>query len=314
MEPENLLMFSPSTRKVTLEQEGKRTKVIDEKVQERILRFQKSEITEHLIYRSLANRTKGKNAEVLNRISEDELRHHSQWKEFTRKDVPPSKLTILRYLIIARIFGLTFTMKMMEGGEEKAEEAYGALASVVPEADRILKDEVEHERLLVDMIDEERIGYISSMVVGLNDALVELTGALAGLTFTFQNARLIGVAGLITGIAASLSMSASEYLSQKSEKTSKSPVKASFYTGVAYILTVMLLVAPFFLLADYYMALGITVLDAAFVVLFFSFFVSVVKGLSFRRMFLEMLFIGLGVAAVSFIMGWLVHRFLGVEI
>jgi len=299
---------------ITLEQEGKRTRVMDEKVQERILRFQKSEITEHLIYRGLANRTKGKNAEVLNRISEDELHHYNQWKKFTAKDVPHNKLTVLGYLTIARIFGLTFTMKMMEGGEEKAKKAYSALASAVPGADTILKDEVEHERLLVGMIDEERIGYISSVVVGLNDALVELTGALAGLTFTFQNARLIGVAGLITGIAASLSMSASEYLSQKSEKTSKSPIKASFYTGTAYILTVLLLVAPFFLLADYYMALGVTVLDAVFVVLFFSFFVSVVKELSFRRMFLEMLFVGLGVAAVSFILGWLVHGFLGVEI
>ncbi|MCW4020179.1 MAG: hypothetical protein NWF14_02985 [Candidatus Bathyarchaeota archaeon] len=108
--------------------------------------------------------------------------------------------------------------------------------------------------------------------------------------------------GLITGIAASLSMSASEYLSQKSEKGTKSPINVSFYTGIAYILTVMLLVAPYFLLSDY-TALGVTVFDAVLAVFFFSFFVSVVKELLFRKMFLEILFISLGVAVVSFIIG-----------
>jgi hypothetical protein len=39
------------------------------------------------------------------------------------------------------------------------------------------------------------------------------------------------------------------------------------------------------------------------VVLFFTFFLSVVKELSFKRLFLEMLFISLGVATVSSIIG-----------
>jgi VIT1/CCC1 family predicted Fe2+/Mn2+ transporter len=164
------------------------------------------------------------------------------------------------------------------------------------------------------MIDEEKIGYIGSMVLGLNDALVELTGALAGFTFTLQNTRLIGAAGLVTGIAASLSMSASEYLSQKSEKGKKNPVKASFYTGIAYILTVLILIFPYFAFTNYYIALGITVLEAILVVLVFTFFISVVKELSFRKMFLEILFISLGVAAVSFMIGWATKQVLNIEV
>lgn len=288
--------------------------MLDDTLKETIVRFQRNEITEHFVYKSLAHKTKGPNAEVLKRISEDELRHYNEWKEHTQTEVTPSRLTVLKFMIIGKIFGLTFTMKMMEGGEEQAKGAYGDLVAAVPGAEEILQDEVEHEKILIEMIDEEKIGYIGSMVLGLNDALVELTGALAGFTFTFQNARLTGVAGLITGIAASLSMSASEYLSQKSEEGSKSPVKASFYTGVAYVLTVLLLVAPYFLLSDYYVALGVTVLDAALVVLFFSFFVSVVKELSFRKMFLEILVISLGVAGVSFIIGWIANQVLAVEI
>jgi len=201
----------------------------------------------------------------------------------------------------------------MEEGEREAMDVYADVTDAVPEAKGILEDEIEHERLLVNMIDEERIGYIGSMVLGLNDALVELTGALAGLTFTFQNSRMTGAAGLITGAAASMSMSASEYLSQKSEK-GRSPMKASFYTGVAYVLTVLLLVAPYFMFSDYYVALGVTVLNAVLVVLFFSFFVSVVKELSFQRMFLEILSISLGVAAVSFVIGWLAQGFLNIQV
>ena len=59
------------------------------------------------------------------------------------------------------------------------------------------------------------------MVLGLNDALVEFTGALAGYTFALQNTLLVAMTGLITGVAASLSMATSEYLSTKSEENAK---------------------------------------------------------------------------------------------
>jgi len=73
------------------------------------------------------------------------------------------------------------------------------------------------------------------MVLGLNDALVELTGTLAGLTFALKNTRLIALSGLITGIAATLSMAASEYLSARTEQESSRALKSSLYTGGAYV-------------------------------------------------------------------------------
>jgi len=104
----------------------------------------------------------------------------------------------------------------------------------------------------IDMIDEERLRYVGSMVLGLNDALVELTGALAGLTLALQNTRLVAMTGLITGVAGSLSMAASEYLSTKSEGGVKEPFRASVYTGFAYVLTVIFLILPYLLLIDLY--------------------------------------------------------------
>ncbi|MEM2970573.1 MAG: VIT1/CCC1 transporter family protein [Candidatus Bathyarchaeia archaeon] len=288
--------------------------MLDKKIVDMILVFQKNEITEHAVYRGLAKRTKGKNSEVLKRIADDELRHYSEWKKITGVEVQLDSFSAFKYSLFSIVFGLTFAIKMMERGERRAEEVYSELVRNLPEAEKILNDEVEHEKLLVEMIDEEKIGYISSMVLGLNDALVELTGALAGFTFALQNGRLIGAAGLITGISASLSMSASEYLSQKSEKENRNPVKASFYTGLAYILTVLLLTTPYFVFENYYLSLLVTVLDAVLVIIIFSFFVAVVKELSFKKMFFEMLTISLGVAAVSFVIGWVTREVINIEV
>jgi VIT1/CCC1 family predicted Fe2+/Mn2+ transporter len=275
--------------------------------------FQKNEITEYLVYSALAERVSGKNGDVLKKIARDENRHYHKWKEYSRLDVRPRQFALFFYRLIARIMGITFAIKMMEKGEQKAESNYTRIQSQIPEAHDIWKDEKEHELLLVDMIDEERIKYISSMVLGLNDALVELTGALAGFTLALRNGRLIGLAGLITGIAAALSMAASEYLSQKSEEEHKDPVKAAFYTGMTYLVAVILLVFPFFAFPDYYLALVLTLIIAIFIILIFAQFVAVVKDISFRKFFWEMVFISMGVALISFVIGWIARLVLNVH-
>lgn len=285
----------------------------NEKIREYILKFQKNEITEHIIYKRISKKLKGKNKKTLEKISDDELRHYEQWKEYTGEDVNPDKFVIFKYLVLAKILGLTFVIKMLERNEEEVQDVYKAVIKEFPKAKSILKDEVIHEKLLIDMIEEEKINYIGSMVLGLNDALVELTGALAGLTFALQNTRLVGIAGIITGISASLSMSASEYLSQKSEKADKSPFKASFYTGLAYVLTVLILVFPYFVVLNHYIALSITIFNGIIIILIFTFFVSVVKNIKFNKLFLEMLMISLGVAIASFGIGTLVRKFINVE-
>ncbi|MGQ9461005.1 MAG: VIT1/CCC1 transporter family protein, partial [Candidatus Bathyarchaeaceae archaeon] len=191
---------------------------IDKEAKKTIVTAQRNEITEHFIYEKLSRSIKDShNRDILKRISSDELKHYDFWKKYTGKDAKPDKLRVWKYFLISRIFGITFGIKLMERGEEKAQETYEKISKFVPDAKSIVKDEDEHEKQLIDLIDEERLRYVGSMVLGLNDALVELTGALAGLTLALQNTRLIAMAGLITGIAASLSMSASEYLSTKSE-------------------------------------------------------------------------------------------------
>lgn len=293
------------------------TSTIDDELKKKILIFQRNEITEHYIYRKLAQSVKDEqNKQVLLDISDEELQHYQIWKTYTNQDVKPAQLMLLKYYLIARILGITFGVKLMERGEESAQVSYHDIAHQVSDARRIIRDENEHENKLIGMINEERLTYVGSIVLGLNDALVELTGALAGFTFAFQNTRLIALAGLITGIAASLSMGASEYLSTKSEADEeglKDPVKASVYTSLAYILTVVFLILPFFVLPNVYVALGATLVNALIVILLFTFYVSVAKDLPFRKRFLEMATLSLCVAALTFAIGFLIRTFLGID-
>lgn len=154
--------------------------------------------------------------------------------------------------------------------------------------------------------------YLGSIVLGLNDALVELTGALSGLTLALQNAKIIASVGLITGIAASLSMAASEYLSTKTEKNGKNPLMSAFYTGVAYIITVLFLIFPYLILTNIYHALIWALFNAIIVIVIFTYFATREKGKTFMNRFFEMIIISFSVALISFGIGYLVRLFFGI--
>jgi len=289
--------------------------MLDKDAEKVILAAERNEITEHFIYEKLARSIKDThNQEVLRRISNDELKHYEFWRKYTQKDVKPSEFMIWKYFLISKIFGVTFGIKLMERGEEKAQATYEKISEFVPDAKAIVKDEDEHERQLMNLIDEERLRYVGSMVLGLNDALVEFTGALAGYTFALQSTRLVAMTGLITGVAASLSMATSEYLSTKSEGNAKNPLRAAAYTGIAYVLTVLFLISPYILLTDVYACLSLTIVAAVIVIFMFTFYISVAKDMPFRKRFLEMTAISLGIAGLTFTIGFFIRAFLNVEV
>lgn len=291
-------------------------KNISEATRKLLLKAQQGEITEALIYRNLAKKEKKpENREVLHRIAQEEETHGAIWKNYTGVDVKPKMFRVFLYTWIARILGLTFGLKLMEKGEDLAQGFYTKIADEVPEALKIAADEKVHEQKLLGLLAEERLEYMGSIVLGLNDALVELTGALAGFTLAIQDTRITAAVGLITGIAASFSMAASEYLSGKADGlTTAKALKSSVYTGLAYIITVFLLITPYLLIPTGFVALGITLTTAILIILFFNFYLSVAKDLPFTRRFLEMAFISLGVAALSFGIGAAVRLIFGIEV
>lgn len=288
---------------------------IDQTTRDQLLTFQRNEITEHHIYRHLARTIKSKeNSRVLQQIAEDELRHYREWRAYTGQDVKPDRFTIWKYVLISRLLGFTFGVKLMERGEEGAQESYGEMRGVILEAEAIAHDENEHENALLALLDEEHLRYTGSIVLGLSDALVELTGALAGLTLALQNTQLIALTGLITGLAAALSMGASEYLSTKSEESEKHPGRAAGYTGAAYVVTVFVLILPYLVLENYYVCLACTLAAGVAIIGLFNYYVSVAKDTPFKRRFLEMTGLSLGVAALSFGIGYVVRTLFGIEV
>jgi VIT1/CCC1 family predicted Fe2+/Mn2+ transporter len=217
--------------------------------------------------------------------------------------------------MLGRVLGITFALKLMEKGEDAATKAYQKLAEIDPHISEIAREEEEHEQALLNMIEEERLQYVGSMVLGLNDALVELTGALAGLTLAFQQTRIVAVAGFITGVAASLSMAASEYLSQRADENStQSPLKSALYTGTAYVLTVLFLIFPYLLFTNPYVCLAFALINAVVVIGAFTFYMSVAKEYNFRHRFLEMVLLSFSVAGVSFLFGLLLRTFFNIEV
>ena len=288
---------------------------VSDDVRQRLLAVQRNEITEHHIYSRLAGKVKSpENRQVLEHIAADELRHYQTWRAYTQQDVAPNRWQIAKYVWISRIFGFTFGVKLMETAEDKIQGDYGQLQEVIPEARAIMQEEEQHEKALLGMLDEERLRYTGSMVLGPNDALVELTGALAGLTLALRDARLIALTGTVTGIAATLSMAASSYLSTKSDDTAKNPIKASIYTGVAYIITVLILILPYLLLSNYFVSLGCTLAAALAIIALFNYYISVAKSEPFKSRFLEMAGLSLGVAGLSFLVGLVMRVLFGVEV
>ena len=281
-----------------------------------ILKMQQNEMTESAIYEKIAKFAKGEeNRQTLLRLAREERAHYDIWKKYTGAEMKPEKGKVLKFTMIARILGFTFAVKLMEKGEGNAQEEYALLAGEVAESIHIRQQEEEHEHALLAMLDEERLQYVGSMVLGLNDALVELTGSLAGFTFALQNTKLIALSGLIIGISATFSMASSEFLAARSEGRTDA-LKSCTYTGIAYLITVVLLILPYLLLgsSQYIAALVCMLVIVVLIIAGFTFYTAVAQDQPFKSRFLEMALISIGVAVVSFVVGILAKNLLGVEV
>jgi|AMWB02.1.fsa_nt_gi VIT1/CCC1 family predicted Fe2+/Mn2+ transporter len=281
---------------------------ISPEMKKQLLRFQQDEIDGHSIYEGLSKQVKdAHNSEVIAKMARDEMFHYQVWQRYSGEDVKPNKTKKFFYLLASRLFGYTFGIKLLEKDENNASAGYEPYKALYPELDQIIRDEDAHEANLIGMLDEESLKYSGSVVLGLNDALVELTGTLAGLTLAFQDTNLIALSGLITGIAAALSMAASEFLSTSSEETDKKPGKAALYTGIAYIVTVALLILPYLVFKNYFISLGVMLAIGIAVIALFNFYAAIVRDESFIKRFTRQAGISLGVTAISFGIGFLVR-------
>lgn len=294
--------------------EGRSGFSYSEKEKQLILQMQINELTANVLYRRLAGYEKNPhNRAILEQIALDENKHYHILKRYTGQTPDYNHFQAFRMIVLSRLLGLTFGIKLQERAEQEAGKGYAGFDSN-PDFMLIKNDEEIHEQQLVGMLQEEKLQYMGSVVLGLNDALVELTGALAGFTLALQQPELIALTGSITGIAAALSMASSEYLSTRSEGDGKNAIRASLYTGLAYLGTVVALIAPFLLLSNPILSLVCTLAVSAAIIGSFNYYYAVVRNESFKKRFLEMAGLSFGVAGFSFLIGYLLKRFTGIEV
>ena len=289
-----------------------------DKVKAILLSQLRNELTEAAIYERLSKMEKDSgNRGILERISADEMSHAKLIAAIVSENVKPCSFKIHWTVFCARVLGLTFVLRLMEKGEHNAGGTYRTIIDAYPQLSLIAEDEDRHEAELIGMLNDGRLNNMGSIGLGLNDALVELTGALAGFTFALGSPSKIAKLGLITGFAAAMSMAASAFLSARAdaqaggEKSSEGEgngaLRSALYTGIAYVVTVFLLTAPYALLPSATVALAVMLLVALSIIAFFNFYLSVARDVSFKRGFFVMAGISTFVALVSYGFGYLLR-------
>ncbi len=283
-------------------------------------RFAANEYREYIIYTELSKvETDVRFRKILQELAQQELEHLEFWREQTsKKSYSVNPLEIFFLKLVRRFLGLTFTVKFLERTEVDAITHYEAYRRTIdpkylPRLEEIIQDEKRHEDFMIKQIREERVEFTGSIVLGLNDGLVEITGALVGFAFAFRNHLTVAVAGLIVGISACLSMAASAYLQARHED-GKNPKKAALYTGVAYLIVVIFLVSPFLAITSLPLAIVVMGLVVLAIISALSFFTSIVFERSFSATWREMFVFSMGVALITFGIGLFTRKFFGLEV
>lgn len=285
-------------------------------IQKILLRIQQSEMTEAAAYHAMVDAIKDeRNREALTRLADEIASQVRALETYTNKQLAADERKVKRYARMARVFGFTFAAKLMDRRKIKFVNHSKKLLSEMPEVEKMQADEQKRDDELFALLNEKRLSYVGAMILGMNDAIVEITGTLAGLTLAMQNTRLIALSGLITGVAATLSMAASEYLAERSDGKGDA-AKSGLMTGGAYFITVVILLLPYLILDDkmYLLAMGIMLVLVVLILAGFNFYTSVARDVSFGKNFGQMCAISLGVAALSFVLGYAVRTFLGVDV
>jgi VIT1/CCC1 family predicted Fe2+/Mn2+ transporter len=146
----------------------------------------------------------------------------------------------------------------------------------------------------------------SAIILGMHDAIVSLTGLIAGLGLAFSNRDVIILSCIISSITASLSMGAANYLAVKSTNKEYA-LCAALYTAGAYMATCAFLILPFFIFANRVSALLSVLIMVVFIIYLFN--RAFYKAAQFIRHFYEMLVICFSVSIIAFLIGLVAKYF-----
>ncbi|MCL2110284.1 VIT1/CCC1 family protein [Microgenomates group bacterium] len=283
-------------------------RIINPRLRAIALEMEQEEINEYGVYVALAGEIGDPhNAGVLIKMAELEKEHAEFWAERTGVMLEPQKWRVRLMVMLAKVLGLMFVLKLMERTMGVAQEKYQLLMKKVPEVVRVSADFTKHEMELLEILNEERLHFMGAIVMGLDSAFVGLIGMLAGLTLAMNDTSLISLAGLIAGISIALEAGVGEYVSKRTEDDAQA-LKAGLWTLGASAGTVMVLIAPFLLIKVGMLALLWTVVLAVGMMAVVNFYLAVVKNTKFGGRFREMAMVTFGVMVVSGVLGLILRR------
>jgi VIT1/CCC1 family predicted Fe2+/Mn2+ transporter len=275
------------------------------------------EYTDYVVYKKLSGlgfEKRHKFSGTLKRLAAMEYGHYRFWSKYCpERKVTVSNAKVYLILLIRLMLGVTFAVKFLERNEMSTIKKYKEVARQIPQRDRaefkkMVADEVEHENMFAAQFDEPHIKYISFIVLGLADALVEIAGIHAGSLGIYNKTELAGLAGIIAGAAASIAMASAAYAQAKTGFKGSATLSA-VYTGISYFITAVILATPYFFTTVMVYALTISLVCAVLLIAFISFYGSVISGGAFRKDFIEITSIMLGATVALYLIG-LVIRYL----
>ncbi len=283
--------------------------MIDKESLSRIEAFCKDELGSYLLYMALAESERPPLSDQLRRSAEQEKAHYEFWRSLLGRDCVaqrPPRLFKLMY----RLFGPVFTLQLLERREEKAASEYESFRSSLPpdlrpQLDRIIEDERSHEAEFIRGLSDVRVRYLGFVALGMADAITELIGVYASFLGATLKTFIVGLAGLLVGFSAAISMAAAAFI-QARQEGHVSPGGSAAATGLSYFITAVLLAAPYFLTSDTLVAISSSVALGVVVLAVFHFYSSVVTGASLRRELTIALGLLLAAALAGLGFGWLV--------
>ena len=275
------------------------------------------EFTDYTLYDRLARTVDGGSpfSDSLKHLSQTEYRHYEFWRKYAPDEEPKlSKRKLYWVLFLRRVLGLTFATRFLDRHETNVVKEYLSFAQMIPEEDRaafdaMVDDERDHEKALAQKVESSAIQYISFVVLGLADALVEITGIHAGSLGIYQRTEIAGLAGVIAGAAASLAMASAAFAQAKQGFKGSARLSAT-YTGVSYFVTAILLAAPYFFTDSMLVALSGSMAMAVVILALTTYYSTVISTKPFLRDFVEILAILFAVAIALYAFGYLVHVYL----
>jgi len=282
----------------------------------------KDEYKDYLVYSRLARFNRNRNpkfSETFARLAGKEKAHYDFWKKYSpQKEPRSSKWGAALIIIISILFGTTFAIKYLEKHEIKTIEKYRAIAPFVPEEEKaffseMIVEEEEHEHNFRNEIQSSYIRYFSFIILGLADAIVEISGIHAGSLGIYDSTKLTGLAGIVAGAAASLAMASAAYAQAKQGFQGSASMSAAF-TGISYFISAVLLATPYFITKDMIDAVSMSLTFAIIILAVTNYYNSVISEKGFTKDFIEMVGITLGATVVLFLFGEAIRSLFGITI